>query len=53
MSKKAEMLNSFFHKCFNHSMSLLHFADLDDLDPVDEYLICTVEEVEQYLATDS
>ena len=54
--KKAEMLNSFFHKCFNHSMSLLHFADLDDVDPVDEYLhtediLCTVEEVEQYLLT--
>ena len=50
------MLNSFFHKCFNHSMSPLHFADLDDLDPVDKQLhtvdiLCTVEEVEQHLRT--
>ena len=37
-------------------MSPLHFADLDDLDPVDEYLhtediLCTVEEVEHHLQT--
>ena len=34
-SEKAEMLNSFFHKCF----SLLYtLADLDELDPVNEHL---------------
>ena len=50
------MLNSFFHKCFNHSMSPLHFADLDNLDPVDKHLhtediLRTVEEFEQHLRT--
>ena len=56
LTEKAEMLNSFFHKCFNHSMPPLQFADLDELDPVNEYLhtediLCTVEEVEQHLRT--
>ena len=48
--------STLFHKCFNHSMSPLHFADLDDLDPVDKHLhtediLRTVAEVEQHLRT--
>ena len=52
--EKAEMLNKFFSKCFNHSLPCLSFADRDDLDPVDEVaaiddIYCTVEYVEHQL----
>jgi hypothetical protein len=48
--EKAQMLNNFFSKCFNHSLPALSFADRDDLDPVDETtamddIHCTVEYV--------
>ena len=46
---KAEVLNTYFSKCLNHSVPPLSFADLDDLQPADdEQIVCTVEEVQQY-----
>ena len=46
--EKAEMLNSIFNKSYNCSIPPLNFADLDELDPVEDNfsnILCTVEEV--------
>ena len=43
--EKAEMLNSIFNKSYNCSIPPLNFADLDELDPVKDNILCTVEEV--------
>lgn len=52
-TKKADMLNMFFGKCFNHSLPPLDFPVLDELDPIGECpdeLLCTVEEVQWLLS---
>ena len=51
--EKAEMLNSFFSKCLNHTVPPLSFADRDNLDDVQltdiDDILCTVEYVEHQL----
>ena len=51
-AEKANMLNMFFGKCFNHSLPPLGFSDLDELDPAGgcpEEFLCMVEEVQWLL----
>ena len=46
--EKAEMLNSIFNKSYNCSIPPLNFADMDELDSVEDNfsnILCTVEEV--------
>ena len=50
--EKADMLNSFFGECLNHSLPPLDFSDMDELENMEECsedLLCSVEEVQWFL----
>ena len=52
--QKAEMLNQFVSKCYNHSVPPLNFADLDDLYPAEddsESILYSREEIQHHLET--
>ena len=52
--EKADMLNSFFGECLNHSLPPLDFSDMDELENMEECsedLLCSVEEVQWFLET--